>query len=146
MNRVRVQFFCGERSTWGNSHLEPLLANPDVEVVRVVFATSERWLKFRRALSGEAKPLPAKLRFRVRLQRALKRDQTSRAVKLCERYRVPVDFVEDVNDEKYLARLREGRADWIFSAAYPQIFRSPLLASSRIGAANSHPSLLPRCR
>ena len=49
-------FFCGDRSPYGLAHLEPVLDS--FEVIAVVVADTERWARFRKALSGEEENKP----------------------------------------------------------------------------------------
>lgn len=150
MARARILFFCGERSPWGRAHIEPLLADPSIEVAGFVVATDERWATFGRALSGPTPPQGLLRGLRTRLE-AHTRQRTERArVEVLRRDMKArgVPFIEchDANSETALERFRALRPDLLFSAAYPQIFKKPLLSLASRGAVNSHPSLLPRCR
>ena len=146
----RLLFFCGELSPWGYAHLKPILSEDQFEVVAVVFATLRRWQTFRLGLSGEKKTQTSSLAKLRSLLRVIFRgripDLTKEAIRLCQQRDVSFCFMDDVNSPESLTRFRAYAPDWLFSAAYPQIFGADLLRVPRIGAANSHPSLLPRCR
>ncbi len=62
---------------------------------------------------------------------------------VARRHRTPVERVDDVNDEAFLARLDELGVDLVVSVAAPQIFRSKLLAVPGRGCINIHNALLP---
>lgn len=148
MDKIRVLFLCGERSPWGYAHLKPLLDEPRFQVVAVVLATESRWRLFRKALSGEQQPrsvnwvIQAK-RFAVQF---LKRDGTSRTLKVLGQRKIPIIWCDDANTSESINAFRAFSPDLLFSAAYPQIFKAQLLEAFRYRAFNSHPSLLPRCR
>jgi methionyl-tRNA formyltransferase len=65
---------------------------------------------------------------------------------LLDRFKVELKVVDDVNSKDFVDWIKSRKPDLILSAAYPQIFRKPLLQAPNIGCVNSHPSLLPRCR
>ena len=150
MDRVKVVFFCGERSPWGYAHLEPLLKHSAFEVAAVVLATEQRWNHFRRALSGEEPPSRyRRLRPKQLLARLLGRapmSNTQKVRNLLSGREIPVLWCDDANASEALNRFQRVDAELLFSAAYPQIFRPPTLSLFPGGAFNSHPSLLPRCR
>lgn len=50
----------------------------------------------------------------------------------------------DVNDQQFIDAVRRMHADIGVVAIYPQIFGTALLATTRLGMINYHPSLLPR--
>ena len=59
---------------------------------------------------------------------------------------IPVIAPPDVNAPDVVARIREARPDFLFSAMFRQMLKSELLALPRLGALNLHPSLLPKFR
>ena len=61
-------------------------------------------------------------------------------------HQVPVLWCDDANTDEAAVSFRACDAEVLLSAAYPQIFKPPLLAIAPQGIFNSHPSLLPRCR
>ncbi len=150
MSRLKVLFFCGERSPWGYAHLQPLLSESRFEVVGVVVGTDARWRTFRSALSGENQTttnwLARSKRLLARLLGRNKPGNTRRAVELLSRHKVPVIWCDNANAAEALEQFKEFQADLLFSAAYPQIFGARLLSAFPRGAFNSHPSLLPRCQ
>lgn len=149
-SKPKILFFCGERSPWGYAHLEPLITDPELEVVGTVIATDERWRIFRKALSGEEPKPPSpftKIKQIVRsvLGRKIP-NRTELALNLLSQHNVPILTCENVNSAESINLFKSYKSDLIFSAAYPQIFKSELLSVGVKGAFNSHPSLLPRCR
>src|SRR5206468_2900061 len=50
--RLRVVFCCGAESPFGLAYLEPILTQPNLEVLGVVLATPARWSRFRHTLLG----------------------------------------------------------------------------------------------
>jgi methionyl-tRNA formyltransferase len=142
----RVLFFCGDRSLWGHSHLNCLLSEPLLEIVAVVVATDKRWETFRESLTGEIanNNLLKKLlnKFVIRAEF----DLESKSKSLISKYGIQTYYCDDINSETWLDKFRKMDVDLLFCAAYPQIFGSELLSLSKLGAFNSHPSLLPRCR
>ncbi len=166
---LRVVFFCGANSPYGIAHLEPLIRERRFRVAAVVLATRERWQKFSKALSGEDSlptspfavrlmkhvvnlckdPSPSAMRSRLRHLAAITRRPrggTERALETCRVSRIPVWLEHDVNRADFVEKLSALEPDLVFSAAYPQIFNSSLLGVPRVGALNSHPSMLPRFR
>jgi methionyl-tRNA formyltransferase len=65
---------------------------------------------------------------------------------LARRASVPELPAESVNDERYLAAVRQLAPDLIVSVAAPEIFRKPLLSIPRFGCLNIHSGRLPRYR
>ena len=147
--KLRTVFFCGDGSPYGRAHLRPVLEHFDVAAV--VVATPRRWAMFREALSG----VPARAArppFGPRLTspwRRLARRRKADYIDVSAIVRaagVPLHEVFDANEPTVLERLAALRPDVFVSAAYPQIFSSPLLAIPPRGAVNFHPSLLPKFR
>ena len=60
--------------------------------------------------------------------------------------RVPTFYFDDVNSDSCVRHIRSLNVDLLMCAAYPQIFKLPLLTVTRLGAVNYHPSLLPKYR
>lgn len=148
--RLRVLFFCGERSRWGYSHLQPLLSDSRLELAGVVLATDERWAIFREALKGE-KQDPYK--WRAKARRAAKAlmgrttiNRTRSTLRLLRKHNIPVLFSDDANSPESVESYNQFSADLSLCAAFPQIFKSQVLSIPPKGAFNSHPSLLPKCR
>lgn len=59
---------------------------------------------------------------------------------------VRCEHVQRVNDEAFLARLREMKTELVVSVSCPQIFREPLIALPPMGCVNMHGALLPQYR
>ena len=66
--------------------------------------------------------------------------------KLLSRHGVASDFVPDVNDERYIARLRLLEPDLLISVAASQIFGEPLLSLPKTASLNIHSGRLPEYR
>ena len=144
--KLKIIFFCGERSPWGVAHLRPLLAHPQLQTVAVIFATPARWETFRTALSGPS-PNVSTLRKAWRRFRARgRKDNPQRVAQLVEEHGVPLVYCDDVNRQDSVASFAEYGADVAFSAAYPQLFGEDLLSRWGPRIYNSHPSLLPKFR
>lgn len=151
MTKIPVVFFCGEQSPWGLTHLESLLKESRFRVVSLVLATQERWAIFRNTLSGDE---PTPTNWRTEFKRLLKQwlrfgtpiGNHHRALYLARHHNIPVISCHDVNSAEAIVSFKQYSREIAFSAAYPQIFKSELLAAFPRGAFNSHPSLLPRCR
>ncbi|MEM8485834.1 MAG: formyltransferase family protein [Bacteroidota bacterium] len=150
---MRVIFFCGDGSRYGMAHLEPMLAS-DFEVVAVVFGTPARWATFRRALSGK-KHVDLKHRSFFQLLKRIgpalmhrwrSRRERRDVLNMVARYNVPLWTEDDVNSEAFIAKAKKLAPDLVISAAYPQIFKQPLLDIGKKQAVNFHPSLLPKFR
>lgn len=69
-----------------------------------------------------------------------------RPVELAREYGIPVYTPESVNDEKWIALIRDTRPDVVFSFYYRKIIPKAILDIPRIGAFNLHGSLLPQYR
>ncbi|NJL54646.1 hypothetical protein HC928_05220 [bacterium] len=154
----RVVILCGHESPYGIAHLLPLLESR-LRVGAIVIADSERWRKFRQALTGKlhlrSVALTARERFKVwgrgylpesvlrRLQSAPKPLDIYR---IAADHRIPLWIVNDVNAPDFVTRLKSLEPDYLISAAYPQIFRTALLNVPKHGCINFHPSLLPQFR
>lgn len=158
--KLNVVFYCGSESPYGLAHLTPIIDQPGFNVVAVVFATPARWRLFRRRLAGApARGSPSLAGFALRLieiagrvlqyvrgDRDVFRNVTAEAQAICRLRNVRFWFEDDVNLPVAVSRVTAQSPDLLFCAAYPQIFREPLLSVAPVGAFNSHPSLLPRCR
>ncbi len=64
---------------------------------------------------------------------------------VAEKYGVPVTWVDDVNDQRFVEGLKKIGPDVIISAS-PQIFKKDLLATPSMGCINVHSALLPKYR
>jgi methionyl-tRNA formyltransferase len=69
-----------------------------------------------------------------------------RPVELAREYGIPVYTPESVNDEKWIARIRDMHPDVVFSFYYRKMIPKAILDIPRIGAFNLHGSLLPHYR
>lgn len=69
-----------------------------------------------------------------------------RPVELAREYGIPVYMPESVNDEKWIALIRDTRPDVVFSFYYRKMIPKAILDIPRIGAFNLHGSLLPQYR
>lgn len=69
-----------------------------------------------------------------------------RPVELAREYNIPVHTPDNVNDEKWIAAIRDMRPDIIFSFYYRRMIPKAILDIPRIGAFNLHGSLLPQYR
>ena len=77
---------------------------------------------------------------------AAKRSANADYRELCERFRVPLYLVRDINDSSAIAILRELSADILFVIGWSQILRSEALRTARIGVIGAHASALPHNR
>lgn len=148
--------FCGHQSRYGLAHFKPVL--DEFKVLAVVIATDERWVIFRKNLSGESysymekfaklkrniitctKKLKSSTKNIFFLNRSLSLDT------LYSRHKIPVLSIFDINERKFIEKMKEYAPELILSAAYPQIFCKKLISIPELGAINFHPSLLPRFR
>ena len=64
---------------------------------------------------------------------------------VCSFFTVPYEYVRDVNDPKFIARLSDLKLDIIVSCQ-GQIFSEELLQVPRIACVNCHPAKLPKYR
>jgi methionyl-tRNA formyltransferase len=65
---------------------------------------------------------------------------------LAERHGIPVIAPADVNAPDVVERVVTLKPDFLFSAMFRQMLKSPLLGAPGRGALNLHPSLLPKFR
>jgi len=65
---------------------------------------------------------------------------------VARKYGVPVDNAPDVNDEAFLAMLREKGVEFIVSISGTQLYRKKLRAQTPHGIVNCHGALLPEYR
>lgn len=65
---------------------------------------------------------------------------------VARRYNVPIHAAADVNDERFLARLRGLGVEFIISISGTQLYRAPLRAQTPFGIVNCHGALLPKYR
>ncbi len=130
MTKARVVLFVGERSAYGAAHLRPLLEHFDV--IGLVWADDARWRRFQEQVHG-----PVRAGWRPRRKSSPKLDIPSS---------LPQWRVNDVHQADLLVELRRLRPEYCISAAYPQIFRRPVLELAPGGVINFHPSVLPAFR
>ncbi len=69
-----------------------------------------------------------------------------RPVELAREYGIPVYTPESLNDEKWIALIRDLHPDVVFSFYYRKMIPKAILDIPRIGAFNLHGSLLPQYR
>jgi len=165
---MKIIFLCGHRSVYGRVHLEPILKS-NFKIQSLVLATDRRWAHFHSVLSGKslenfieskkksrlkylAKRIlarsPGNFNLKLRALHSLHPDRypDKEITKFLNRFKVDLKYVDDINSQNFVDWVKSNKPDLIISAAYPQIFRKPLLQAPKIGCINSHPSLLPRCR
>src|SRR5215218_10410199 len=65
---------------------------------------------------------------------------------VCERHGVRCEPIRDVNDPRFIARLREMGVELIVSVSCPQIFDRPLIDLPPRGCINVHGAILPNYR
>jgi methionyl-tRNA formyltransferase len=80
----------------------------------------------------------------TRVGRAKLRNQSIGRV--CRSYGVPCEAARDVNDPKFLGRLRSIDTELIVSVSCPQIFKRPLIELAPAGCLNVHGAVLPAYR
>jgi methionyl-tRNA formyltransferase len=122
-------------------------------------ATDKRWKAFHQHLSGKSyfevkesgfprnfKSLLKQI-FPLKLIRLIRGNQTQfNTNSVLSKLRIPIIYVEDVNETYFIDKLEKMSPDLILSAAYPQIFSKELLKTASTGSVNFHPSLLPKYR
>ena len=64
----------------------------------------------------------------------------------CSSFDVKYGLVKDVNDERFLAHLRQVDTDLVISVSCPQIFENNLIEMPRFGCLNIHGAILPHYR
>jgi len=69
-----------------------------------------------------------------------------RPVELAREYGIPVYMPESLNEERWIALIRDMRPDIVFSFYYRKMIPKAILDIPRIGAFNLHGSLLPQYR
>lgn len=153
---LKTIFFCGHQSPYGLAHLKPVLE--EFNVLAIVIATDERWILFRKNISGESYntigrflkfkrdilTLTKKIRSFIKDILSLNRSPSLESI--CSNRHIPVLPIFDINEDAFIEKVKQYRPDLILSAAYPQIFSKKVLSVPERGAINFHPSLLPRCR
>lgn len=149
---MKTVFFCGHKSPYGFSHLEPLL-NSDLNVTKVVIADNERWSMFRNVLGGKnfykQNSLLNKIfdNAKIIIKKILKSPKTNNDIfDVCKNKNIEIECVNDVNNEDFIRKISKENFDIFISAAYPQIFSEKLLNVPPLGAINFHPSALPKFR
>jgi methionyl-tRNA formyltransferase len=88
--------------------------------------------------------LAASLRLGARIGMVTVRGQS--IVSVCKKHGVLYELVPDVNDGKFLQRLREADTDLLISVSCPQIFKKPLIELPQLGCLNIHGAILPHYR
>jgi len=86
--------------------------------------------------------------YRVRnvMARFLAADRFYSIRQVCNYYKIPVLYTENINDENFLSYIRRLDLDLIISVAAPQVFRRALIAIPRKGCINIHNAKLPKYR
>ena len=158
---LKTIFFCGHQSPYGRAHLLPVLKEFDVQVV--VVATDSRWKVFRQALSGKSYYSPREEFSAFNTVKVLVKKLLPRAVvemlqslrsgnahidiqSVLKEKNIPLWYVDDVNNDKIIGKLRELSPDLFLAAAYPQIFSRQFFSVPKKGSVNFHPALLPKYR
>lgn len=148
--KVGAIFLCGDRSPYGLGHLEAIAEHFNVKAL--IVADRTRWAHFRYVLSGGKTYVYQTTAMRAwqRLKNAVKwwlyLLREARHRKRLRSIGAPVYVLNDVNSSNALQLIKSLNPEVLISAAYPQIFKKPLLDIPPRGAINFHPSLLPRCR
>jgi methionyl-tRNA formyltransferase len=160
--KLRVLFFCGDKSPYGLAHLIPILKSR-FDLVAVVIPTEDRWEYFREALLGKSyykaksehilmevvktiimRLVPTRI---IRLVRkGYEKDKDINIVDILGVHDISLIRVFDINKRSFIEKVKKINPDIIFSAAYPQIFSKELILIPSKGSINFHPSLLPRYR
>jgi methionyl-tRNA formyltransferase len=96
------------------------------------------------ALLAAGAPIEAVLTLTPEL--AAKRSSSSDYRPTCERYRVPLHFVPDINGPLAQTILRNLAPDVVFVIGWHQIVRAETLHLARVGMVGAHASLLPHNR
>ncbi len=65
---------------------------------------------------------------------------------LCEKHRVPIHHIQNINDERVVDQLRELRLDLLLVIGWSQILHPAALAVAKLGAIGAHASMLPHNR
>lgn len=157
VNKMKTVFFCGHKSAYGLAHLVPLLQS-NFNIIGVVLATDKRWNVFREKLSGKSHCSYNSYWQRIKMivKKLIPQSVLSKLKKgygksidteiILKEYKVPFWYVDNVNSEEFIQKIKKIQPDLIISAAYPQIFSKKLISIPTQGAVNCHPSLLPKFR
>lgn len=156
MNKMKVVFYCGYQSNYGLAHLKPVL-HSNFSLGGVVISTNRRWENFIKSISGDIykiNPFYRQVLIIIleysRLRNLLSNInivyQKLSVIRLSMKYKVPFWFVDNINSEESIKKIKSIKPDLIISAAFPQIFSNNLLAIPKKGSVNFHPSLLPKYR
>lgn len=160
MEPLSCTLLVGSESPYGYPHLQAFLDDRRFDVRLVVLPEPALTGAFYHKLNGNqfrpAASFTRKLRSisspgvvvqRLRDRFVPESSPTDNALKLCRSRQIPVTLCGDTNCPEFLRDLSSIKADYMFSAAWPQIFGLDFLADcARKLAANSHPSLLPKYR
>ncbi|MEO5333526.1 MAG: methionyl-tRNA formyltransferase [Magnetococcus sp. YQC-5] len=65
---------------------------------------------------------------------------------LCDKYKIPLYYIRDINDDRSIETLKQFDLDLLFVIGWSQILQPKALASARIGVVGAHASLLPANR
>jgi methionyl-tRNA formyltransferase len=143
----KTVFFCGHHSRYAMAHLQPILSSPQFDVQQIIFASPNRWQKFRETTApdecfAESVSLKSRIIQRARnLNDRIKYGKNRPGIS-----GIPLKIVDDVNADEMIRHLRALEADVILAASYPQMFSRAVIDSAAELSINFHPSALPRCR
>ena len=65
---------------------------------------------------------------------------------LCNKHKIPLYEIDDINDVRIKAKLKELEPDFIFVFGWSQIIDKEILKIPKSGCLGTHPSILPRNR
>lgn len=65
---------------------------------------------------------------------------------LCNKHKIPLYEIDDINDARIKAKLKELEPDFIFVFGWSQIIDKEILKIPKSGCLGTHPSILPRNR
>ena len=63
--------------------------------------------------------------------------------RLAKKLNIPIYYSDKVNEPKFVQTIKELDCDLLLNWGHHQLFKKPLLDSSRIGCMNNHPGLIP---
>lgn len=132
-----VRIYTSLMSPFGWAFLHELLQNKNLIVREVVVASLDLWWDFHCRLRGESTqvlPLRVNERYAQRYQQLEKQLPTSTEIRI----------IHSANTTEEIKRIKPD--EFIFCAAFPEIFQAELCTAVSPGIVNFHPSYLPRCR
>lgn len=147
LKRVRKVLFCGHDSA-GSRHMFDRIceAYPEIEC-RVIVATGIYYRKSTLAsiwkLIRESSILFCAVRS-IEMYWSKFRKRT--LVQRLKNERVPHIFSDDINGDQAVSYAREFAPDLLISLYTMHIYKKPILIVPKLGAINSHPSILPNYR